>query len=525
MQPESARPCFPEHCFPGNFLSQLCFPVPCLPKVVFSWLRFPKHDIGHGSGAQLHVAFCGKSETFTPVYDPDPPLNTASVNAGDYCLYVSGGSINLAFMRALALPNNGDPEAKKDTTVNHYMPLHEAMFHAALEKPGKLVPLSKAGENAASCAKKLRLMGSFARLPLKGTLPGVPQESPSPVGITIVDVFGAKSRPLHEKNVAMVYTVGPKGKGAHVGHGDFIEKPADFLNSVEGMASNMLMAVCEYNQIAATEDGTARLPQIEVMQVCLVSGGVYMHEAFRRKKVHVAFAIIKGFQSAANSVFEKLPLLRFCWDDDAFGHAAQNVLGLSVPSTLNSFMLAHAQNKHSALPSGYNIPSLSVVRHEATGITVQCPPIVVSPVGEDSIVIYHYCHPPTSNGRYDYLRPSCGHYGEGVYATRKAPDNFSSKDDILLNNFTNKIDPDEQERQIKMRRIQGDADYCVPLVVPRSLAIDVRHQKSSEMKQPGQDIHGRPIRNGRDIWLVVIRDQNNKVQPVGDLQKHNNIPH
>ena len=205
-------------------------------------------------------------------------------------------------------------------------------------------------------------------------------------------------------------------------------------------------------------------------------------------------------------VFEKLPLLRFCWDDDAFGHAAQNVLGLSVPSTLNSFMLAHAQNKHSALPSGYNIPSLSVVRHEATGITVQCPPIVVSPVGEDSIVIYHYCRPPTSNGRYDYLRPSCGpnaHYGEGVYATRKAPDNFSSKDDILLNNFTNKIDPDEQERQIKMRRIQGDADYCVPLVVPRSLAIDVRHQKSSEMKQPGQDIHGRPIRNGRDIWLVV----------------------
>ena len=263
MQPESARPCFPEHCFPGNFLSQLCFPVPCLPKVVFSWLRFPKHDIGHGSGAQLHVAFCGKSETFTPVYDPDPPLNTASVNAGDYCLYVSGGSINLAFMRALGLPNNGDPEAKKDTTVNDYMPLHEAMFHAALEKPGKLVPLSKAGENAASCAKKLRLMGSFARLPLKGTLPGVPQESPSPVGITIVDVFGAKSRPLHEKNVAMVYTVGPKGKGAPVDHGDFIEEPADFLNSVEEMANNMLMAVYEYNQMAAIEDGTTGLPQIE----------------------------------------------------------------------------------------------------------------------------------------------------------------------------------------------------------------------------------------------------------------------
>ena len=175
-----------------------------------------------------------------------------------------------------------------------------------------------------------------------------------------------------------------------------------------------------------------------------------MHEAFRNKKVSVASAIIKGFQSAANSVFEKLPLLRFCWDDGAFEHAAEKALEISVPSAdkdsarcndLSSFMLAHAQNKHSALPSGYDITGLSVVTHEATGVTVQCQPIVVSPVGEDSIVLYHYCQTPESNGRYSYLRPSCGpkhaHYGKGVYATQKAPSDFSSKDDILLNNFTN----------------------------------------------------------------------------------------
>ena len=55
----------------------------------------------------------------------------------------------------------------------------------------------------------------------------------------------------------------PKGKGARVTHGDFIEKSEDFLNSVEEMASNMLMAVYEYNQMAAIEDGTTGLPQIE----------------------------------------------------------------------------------------------------------------------------------------------------------------------------------------------------------------------------------------------------------------------
>merc|ERR1712217_900128 len=57
-------------------------------------------------------------------------------------------------------------------------------------------------------------------------------------------------------------------------------------------------------------------------------------------------------------------------------------------------------------------------------------------------------------------------FGDGVYATAKSPDEFGSKDAILMNNFDG-LYPGFEAR----------ADFCIPLVISRCLAVDVMTQK------------------------------------------------
>jgi len=80
-----------------------------------------------------------------------------------------------------------------------------------------------------------------------------------------------------------------------------------------------------------------------------------------------------------------------------------------------------------------------------------------------------------------------------------------SKEAILLNNYTNAVEPERQEAQIKEWREKGVADYCIPLIVPRSMVVNVMHEKTKEMKQPGYTArHFHPIRPDRDIIVVVL---------------------
>ena len=50
-----------------------------------------------------------------------------------------------------------------------------------------------------------------------------------------------------EKNVAMLYVVGPKGTGAPGGHGPTMDSNTEFLAAVEDMASNAISIVAAYN--------------------------------------------------------------------------------------------------------------------------------------------------------------------------------------------------------------------------------------------------------------------------------------
>merc|ERR1712228_112399 len=86
----------------------------------------------------------------------------------------------------------------------------------------------------------------------------------------------------HVKNVAMVYTVGPQRRDC--------SSDIDFLERVRAMAGNVATACAEYNAL-----GTP--PQLEVLRVCLVSGGAF---AGGVPKQHVARAICKGIRDVSD---------------------------------------------------------------------------------------------------------------------------------------------------------------------------------------------------------------------------------
>ncbi|CAK9082362.1 unnamed protein product [Durusdinium trenchii] len=187
--------------------------------------------------------------------------------------------------------------------------MHEALLAAAADAPGRFVSGSNVPE-ADKIRAQLGLLGCFARLPegrAKGDL--------DPVGAAFLDIFGTE-RPLSQKNVAMLYVVGPKGTGAPGGHGPTIDSAAQFLEKVAEMAQNALALVAAYND--QIEDCKLEMPRIETLQFCLVSGGVYMHPESTKKDV--AKAILQGLQCGVHG--KALPVVRFAYDSHCFEDAA-----------------------------------------------------------------------------------------------------------------------------------------------------------------------------------------------------------
>eukprot|EP00439_Symbiodinium_sp_Y106_P078689 s699_g17.t1 len=261
-------------------------------------LRCLACEEGQASLGSLRINFCGRPATgYTPVFYDDPGTNTASVNAGDYNLYVGGGAINLAFLKELGLPRS-----------NKYLDLHKAMLKAASSTPGQLVASSALpGTEVDAFLSELGLMASFARVPAVNGPDAV-------VGAAFLDVLGPEHRPRSAKNVAMLYVVGPKGTGATGGQGPTVDSNAAFLQSVEEMAANALLA--------------ETLPRIQEVQFCLVSGGVYMHP--ESSKLDVAAAIVRGLRRAAET--KAAPTVRFAYDSNSF----EDAVGIEEPGIFKS---------------------------------------------------------------------------------------------------------------------------------------------------------------------------------------------
>ncbi|CAK0808319.1 unnamed protein product [Prorocentrum cordatum] len=110
-----------------------------------------------------------------------------------------------------------------------------------------------------------------------GLLPEGPLVEPlQPVGMASVAVFPPGRRPCgSDRNVAMVYAIGPncggrRKKGRR--EQDDLSKQ-DFLAVLEVAGGAIAAAVAAHNAGAEEE----RLPPIDVLRMCLLSGGVYKH--------------------------------------------------------------------------------------------------------------------------------------------------------------------------------------------------------------------------------------------------------
>jgi len=305
---------------------------------------------------------------FSSVYIDNPDANFASVNAGSYQLFVGGSSINRAFRDAL--------QSCGHTPKGKYEVLHTELLKKAGAAPGKFQWLGPGDVEPWAFSDAV----AFG-----GLVPEGSQQMTQlrPVGLVSIAVFPEGHRPRrNDRNVAMVYVVGPNAGSVT---GKRTKRDVDkftkdwFLEVVENLGGAMASAVCQYNQAVVdpsadipqaptvvkridTEDGQERsleecqefyrgryrpqevehywnrfckpapvaartrgppLPKIDIMRVCLLSGGVYKHPD--ASKVEVASSLIKGLATLQSEA--GFPILDFAFDEDCF-RIAWSELGL-----------------------------------------------------------------------------------------------------------------------------------------------------------------------------------------------------
>jgi len=181
---------------------------------------------------------------------------------------------------------------------------------------------------------------------------------------------------------------------------------------------------------------------------------------------------------------------------------------------LADYLLAVARGRRiAAEPDGYAGLGTHAVIHRHSGIVVANPPLQLSEAVEGSILLFHYTHRLAFEAL--QLSQSCPEtwqrtltnpryvaFGDGIYATAKAPDEYGNQRAVLVNNFSNAEDEASQNREVQ--EFAEFAAYCVPLLVQRSLAIEVMQEPLPEasVAQAGLDVRGRRIRADRDIWVI-----------------------
>lgn len=226
----------------------------------------------------VQVAFCPDPRTlgakFTATYDKAPALNFASLNAGDIRLMVGGATMNGQFGRDLY--DHGWQEPKK------YEQLHNRLLKVA--KPGELVRATRA-----ELSGDPNVTDAYIR---------AGQGRDGKTGVAIIDIFRPDVRPHSQKNVGMVYTVGPQRE--ECGSDD------EFIAAVRDMAHNVAAACRDYNALKAD-------PRLEMLRVCLVSGGAFAGSV---PKAEVANAICVGLVEGCEPGLS--PVYEFAFDGDVF---------------------------------------------------------------------------------------------------------------------------------------------------------------------------------------------------------------
>mmetsp|Transcript_122440 Transcript_122440/g.391783 ORF Transcript_122440/g.391783 Transcript_122440/m.391783 type:complete len:353 (-) Transcript_122440:149-1207(-) len=267
-------------------------------------------------GLKFH--FEPKPGQFSPLYLRSPERSTAACNAGDYWLYLGGGSINGAFAKLLGEVQNLEftgAHRKGLPLQKDYQELHILLLRESRERSGALVSARRLPQ-ASALLSASRLVDCYA---VAGEAIG--EEEPAytaSVGSVFVDVFDGGARPLHERNVAMLYVVGPKGEGAFAGQGPLLARD-HFLGAVRDLGKRAMLAVAQYNADQSTRLPRDRLPVVEEVRWCLVSGGVFRHKD--TSKLEVARATLEGMLSVPASGV----MVTFTYDEDCFRLAYESL--------------------------------------------------------------------------------------------------------------------------------------------------------------------------------------------------------
>jgi hypothetical protein len=114
-------------------------------------------------------------------------------------------------------------------------------------------------------------------------------------------------------------------------------------------------------------------------------------------------------------------------------------------------------------------------------------------------------------------------FGDGLYVTQRSPEDCGSKQRVLINNYTNA--DNLQEQLAGIQAYEGRADFCIPVFVARSSAKDV-HNEATEAMVYGkgrmrQD--GKALRKDRDVWVIALYNKGcvTDVRDVGQQIQNN----
>lgn len=195
---------------------------------------------------------------------------------------------------------------------------------------------------------------------------------------------------------------------------------------------------------------------------------------------------------------------------------ALRFLGAPGPR-LSQYLLAMIRGKKiAAEPQGYEDLTFSTITHTSSGIEITSPPVRLAEDLQGCILLYHYTHrqafeavrSPSLTWEMMWKTLTIPHYtgfGEGIFMTTKAPDEFGSQHAVLVNNFTNAKDGETQELQV--RPFQECARYCVPIVVHRSMVVDLMQEALPELGiEAGSNQRGERLRADRNIWVLFCRE-------------------
>ena len=174
----------------------------------------------------------------------------------------------------------------------------------------------------------------------------------SRVGSVFLSIFEDGTNPLHERNMGMIYALGPKGHGGGGPKGRLNEPTFDekaFIKTIVDIGSSTVAIINSYNNSCPAET-----PKIEEVRWCLLSGGSYRHP--KVSKVEVATAIIEGISLPFAG--EKLSAT-FEYDDDAFKTAGQKYEKDRSTNTTNKGNLPTTEDQSAFLSEINNMLTLT----------------------------------------------------------------------------------------------------------------------------------------------------------------------